>query len=154
MIENSSMPAHIDIGFMNAGKGGPGAVLLGSGRANDSRPIDKRRRQRLLQRLIEIGRQGMIQKHAANAQGGIPDFFPAHVRKGFAVQFKKNFLLQPVGVHKVLISAGGDHHREGDLEACAVQPGQGAAFAARQGNVIRPYRGQRQDQLIVRHDIP
>ena len=123
MIKNSGMPAHIDIGLMNAGKGGPGAVFLGRGRANDGRPFSERCRQGLLQRFIKVVRQGMGQKHAADAQGRVPYFFPAHIRKRFTVQFKENFLLQPVGVDEVLIGGGGDHHREGDPEAFAIQPG-------------------------------
>ena len=96
----------------------------------------------------------MGEEHVADTQGGVPELLPAHVLKGFAVQLEENFLLQPVGVDKLLIGRGRDDHGLGDLKSLARQTGQGTSFAARQGHLIRTDFGQGQDQFVSGHDIP
>ncbi len=71
----------------------------------------------------------------ADAQGGIPEFFPAHLIEGLAVELDSDAGGDVGGSCIVRIDGGGDTESGGDGKALAMECGQVGGFASGEGAV-------------------
>jgi hypothetical protein len=76
--------------------------------------------------------KGGIEKKITDAQGHVPNLFPAHLRQGQAAQLQADSSAQAGRAHKVFVYRGGDAQAVGYRYPVAHQRGQRQGLATYQ----------------------
>ena len=83
----------------------------------------------MVQVEVQIFGQGMTQEQIADAQSGIPDFFPAHLAEVFAVQLHEDSLPQTGSRYVFLVGFRGNAKGRWDPEPALCHAGEGKSLA-------------------------